>query len=62
MKKFILVMLSIAMLLPALTYAQSSTTGAFGGAVVDSDGKAMPGVMIKAVHVPKGTTFRTITN
>ncbi len=62
MKKFILVMLSIAMLLPALTYAQSSTTGAFGGAVVDSDGKAMPGVMIKAVHVPTGTIFRTITN
>jgi len=62
MKKFILVMLSIAMLLPALTYAQGVTSGAFGGAVIDVDGKAMPGVMVKALHIPTGTTYRVITN
>ena len=62
MKKFILVMLSAFLLLPVLTFAQSSTTGAFGGTVVGSDGNAMPGVLIKAVHVPTGTIFRSITN
>jgi hypothetical protein len=37
------------------------TSAAFSGTVVDSDGKGLPGVRIKALHVPTGTAFETLT-
>jgi len=62
MKKIMLVVLTVALLLPALTFAQGVTSGAFGGIVIDAEGNAMPGVLVKAVHLPTGTTFKVITN
>lgn len=49
------------LILPGLIFAQSVTTAAFSGTVVDSDGKGLAGVTVKAVHVPTGTVFETLT-
>ena len=35
MKKIILLMLTVALLLPAAVFAQSATTGAFSGNVIE---------------------------
>ncbi|MCB1032389.1 MAG: carboxypeptidase regulatory-like domain-containing protein [Acidobacteria bacterium] len=44
---------------PAL--GQGVTTGALSGTVVDSEGGALPGVTVDAVHVPTGTRYTVIT-
>ena len=53
MKKFSLAIILSFLLLPGLILAQNVTTAAFTGAVVDTDGKGLPGVTIKAVHLDR---------
>jgi len=48
-------------LLPGLILAQSVTTASFSGTVVDTEGKGLPGASVKAVHVPTGSAFETLT-
>jgi len=60
MKKQLLCLLFFS-LLPALMFAQSITTAEFSGTVLSNENLPMPGVTIKAVHVPTGTVFTTIT-
>lgn len=61
MKKLYVAIILSFMILPGLIMAQSVTTAAFSGTVVDSDGKGLPGVRIKALHVPTGTAFETLS-
>ena len=61
MKKMYLAIILVCLILPGLILAQSVTTAAFSGTVVDSDGKGLAGVTVKAVHVPTGTAFETRT-
>ena len=61
MKKLYVAIILSFMILPGLILAQSVTTAAFSGTVVDSDGKGLPGVRIKALHVPTGTAFETLS-
>jgi len=61
MKKLLSVVLLLGLVLPALAPAQSVTTGSFSGTVVDSEGKGLPGVTVKAVHVPTMSVFETQT-
>lgn len=41
--------------------AQGVTTGAISGRVTDSQGGALPGVTVTAVHVPTGTRYVVVT-
>lgn len=61
MKKCMFIGFMLALLLPALTIAQGVVSGAFTGLVTDNDGTALPGVEIRAVHIPTGTVFSTVT-
>jgi len=61
MKKTFMAIILSCLLLPGLILAQSVTTAAFNGAVVDTDNKGLPGVTVKAVHVPTSTFFETLT-
>ena len=61
MKKLYVAIILSCLILPALILAQSVTSAAFSGTVVDSDGKGLPDVRIKALHVPTGTAFETRT-
>jgi len=42
-------------------FAQGSTTSAMNGKVTDSNGEAVPGATVLAVHVPTGSQFGNIT-
>jgi len=53
------VLVSVALLVPALTYAQEAT---FTGAVTDSTGGVLPGVAITAVHEGSGNRFTAVTD
>ena len=61
MKKMVFAIILSCLILPGLIMAQSVTTGAFNGVVVDSDGKGLPGVTIKATHLPTASAFETLT-
>jgi len=61
MKKSLFFKVMLLLILPAVIVAQSATTGAITGVVVNNDGTPLPGVAIKAVHVPTGTTFNAIS-
>jgi len=61
MKKSLWITLTIVLLLPAVLAAQSVTTGAFAGKVVDIDGKPVLGAEIVVIHIPTGTKFTTLT-
>ncbi|MDQ3282404.1 MAG: TonB-dependent receptor, partial [Acidobacteriota bacterium] len=55
----------VACVLLALTpfAAQAQiTTGSIAGVVMGSDGSALPGVTVEAVHVPTGTRYDSVTN
>ncbi|MEA3420861.1 MAG: TonB-dependent receptor, partial [Acidobacteriota bacterium] len=49
------------LILPAAVFAQSATTGAISGIVVDSEGAPLPGATITALHIPTGTLFTAVT-
>src|SRR5579871_2706645 len=42
--------------------AQTTTTGALSGNVVDEQGAALPGVTVEAKHTATGTNYETVTN
>lgn len=60
-KRWMLPLCLSLLLLPALAMAQGLTSAAFRGIVVDNEDKPLPGATVKAVHVPTGTIFDTIT-
>ncbi len=61
MKKCLLLTLVFLLAIPAAVFAQSATTGALSGTVLDADGRALPGVTVKALHNPTGTEFVAVT-
>ncbi len=61
MKRLVLTLMMICLILAGSGLAQSVTTASFNGTVVDSEGKALPGASIKAIHVPTGSVFTAVT-
>jgi hypothetical protein len=61
MKRMFCATILICLILPGLILAQSVTTASFSGAVVDPEGKGLPGASVKAVHVPTRSVFETRT-
>jgi hypothetical protein len=61
MKRTFLAVIFTGLILPGLVMAQSVTTASFSGSVVDSDANGLPGAAVKAVHVPTGSVFETLT-
>ena len=61
MKKMYFAIILVCLILPGLILAQSVTTAAFSGTIVDADEKGLGGVTVKALHVPTGTVFETLT-
>jgi hypothetical protein len=61
MKRLVLILVLACLILAGSGLAQSVTTATFNGTVVDSEGKALPGVSIKAIHVPTGSVFAAVT-
>jgi hypothetical protein len=61
MKKSFWITLLFSFLLPAVIIAQTSTSGAFAGKVVDVDGNPVLGAEVVIVHNPTGTRFSTLT-
>jgi hypothetical protein len=57
---FVLI-LSLLIMTPFLSYSQGVTTGALSGLVVDVSGVGLPGATVIAVHEPSGTRYGTIT-
>ena len=58
--RFFLVMACALLALAPAAYTQS-TTGTITGAALATDGSALPGVTIEAVHTPTGTRYDTVT-
>ncbi len=61
MRKSLFFKVLLLLILPAVIVAQSATTGAITGVVVNNDGTPLPGVAITAVHMPTGTTFMVVS-
>ncbi len=61
MKKLFPLVILACLILAGSGLAQSVTTASFSGTVVDTDGKALPGASVKAVHVPTGTVYAAVT-
>lgn len=61
MKKWCCAILLSGLICPGLILAQSVTTASFSGTVADPEGRGLPGVSVKAVHLPTGSVFETRT-
>lgn len=59
LKSLLALALGAALALPAL--AQSVTTGALTGQVVDESGGVLPGATVTAIHEPTGTRYTAVT-
>ncbi|WP_372634729.1 carboxypeptidase regulatory-like domain-containing protein [Fodinibius sp.] len=57
MKRYLLLL--AALLLPAVMFAQGTTSGSIEGTVVDDSGEPLPGANIVAIHQPTGTRYGT---
>jgi len=60
MKRY-LTLLAAIFLLPAIMFAQGTTSGSIEGTVVDSQGESLPGANVVAIHQPTGTRYGTAT-
>lgn len=60
MKRYLLLLIA-ALLLPAVMFAQGTTSGSIEGAVVDTDGEPLAGANVVAIHQPTGTRYGTAT-
>ena len=58
--RFFMVMACALLALAPAAFAQS-TTGTITGAALATDGSALPGVTIEAIHTPTGTRYDTVT-
>jgi outer membrane receptor for ferrienterochelin and colicin len=63
MRKILLQLLSVAMclFLAQTAFGQGATTAALSGVVRDTNGEALPGATVVAVHTPTGSQFGTVT-
>ena len=55
-------LLSLAAVLAAVSASAQITTSSMNGKVADSNGSAIPGVAVVAVHTPSGTQYFAVTN
>lgn len=62
MKKFLAVLLFVAILLPASNHLLAQSVSAMTGTVTDSSGAVMPGVTVTLVNKVRGLAFTQITN
>lgn len=60
MKRYLL-LLAAVLLLPAMMFAQGTTSGSIEGTVVDVDGEPLAGANVVAIHQPTGTRYGTAT-
>ena len=61
-KRILGVSLAVMFAFAGSMFGQGVTTAALNGFVNDSGGKAVPSIIVTAVHTPTGTTFTAITN
>ncbi len=54
--------LLLLMSFSVMAFGQASTTSSVSGKIVDTNGQAMPGATVLAVHVPSGAQYGAMTN
>jgi outer membrane receptor protein involved in Fe transport len=60
MKRYLFLM-AVLFLLPAVMFAQGTTSGSIEGTVVDASGEPLPGANVVAIHQPTGSRYGTAT-